>query len=90
MVLVITVLKVSFFINIIIYSSGIGDKHVPWVLDMKDMDVTVGIDDEMVIRAMHLFNFPAGKAYLKEKGVPEEVIAKLDLLGISSIANLMG
>ena len=69
---------------------GIGDKHVPWVLDVKNLDVAIAIDDEDVIRVMHLFNHPAGQAYLKEKGVPEEFIAKIGLLGISGIANMIG
>jgi cysteine synthase len=69
---------------------GIGDKHVPWVLDVKNVDAVVGIDDEDVIRVMHLFNHPAGAAYLREQGVSEEDIQNLPLLGISSIANLIG
>ena len=68
---------------------GIGDKHVPWVLNVKNMDNVVGIDDDLVIRTMHLFNFPAGQAYLRELGVPDAFIQKLNLLGISSIANMM-
>eukprot|EP01105_Mastigella_eilhardi_P006474 TRINITY_DN18033_c0_g1_i1.p2 TRINITY_DN18033_c0_g1~~TRINITY_DN18033_c0_g1_i1.p2 ORF type:complete len:504 (+),score=188.29 TRINITY_DN18033_c0_g1_i1:121-1512(+) len=69
---------------------GIGDKHVPWVLNVKNMDVAVAIDDDKVIRCMHLFNFPAGREYLKSKGISADLVAKLELMGISSIANLMG
>ncbi len=69
---------------------GIGDKHVPWILNCKNLDMIVAIDDEDVIRVMHLFNQPAGQAYLKEKGVPEDFIKKINLLGISGIANLLG
>ena len=69
---------------------GIGDGAIPWVLDVKNIDVATAIDDEDVVRVMHLFNHPAGKAYLKEKGVPDAFIAQLGLLGISSIANLLG
>lgn len=69
---------------------GIGDKHVPWVLNVKNLDVIVAIDDEVVIRTMHLFNQPAGKEYLRSVGVPEETIEKLALMGISSIANMIG
>jgi len=39
---------------------------------------------------MRLFNEPAGQDYLKKQGVDSEFIDKLDLLGISSIANLIG
>ena len=57
---------------------------------MKNIDLIVEIDDQDVMKVVHLFNQPAGIAYLKEKGVPEETIKKLNLLGISSVANLLG
>jgi cysteine synthase A len=70
---------------------GIGDKHVPWIHNIKNMDLVAGIDDNPNIRLMRLFNEPAGKEYLKnEVGMDAELVDKLDLLGISSIANLMG
>ncbi|MCD4818197.1 MAG: pyridoxal-phosphate dependent enzyme [Candidatus Cloacimonetes bacterium] len=69
---------------------GIGDKHVPWIHNMKNMDMVAGIDDEPNMHIMRLFNEPEGKKYLVEKGVDPELIEKLDLLGISSIANIMG
>ena len=69
---------------------GIGDAFVPWILNMKNIDVVIGIDDEDVMNVLHLFNQPAGIEYLKEKGVNDETIKKLNLLGISSIANLLG
>ncbi|MBN2460315.1 MAG: pyridoxal-phosphate dependent enzyme [Candidatus Cloacimonetes bacterium] len=70
---------------------GIGDKHVPWILNMKNMDMVVAIDDEPNIRLMRLFNEKAGKEFMDhELGLDKELLARLDLLGISSIANLMG
>ncbi|MBC8526772.1 MAG: pyridoxal-phosphate dependent enzyme [Candidatus Cloacimonetes bacterium] len=69
---------------------GIGDKHVPWIHNMKNMDMVADIDDNACIFLMRLFNEPEGKKYLKKKGVNQEIIDKLDLLGISSIANLIG
>jgi len=69
---------------------GIGDKHVPWIHNMKNMDMVAGIDDEHCMRLLRLFNEPIGKSHLKTKGVPEESVNKLDLLGISSAANLIG
>ena len=68
---------------------GIGDKHVPWIHNMKNTDVAVGIDDEACMRLLRVFNEPAGRAYLQAVGVEWELIGKLDLLGISSIANLL-
>ena len=70
---------------------GIGDKHVPWIHNIKNMDLVAGIDDEPNMRIMRLFNEPDGKEFLvKEAGIDENLVNKLDLLGISSIANMMG
>ncbi len=70
---------------------GIGDKHVPWIHNIKNMDMVAGIDDNPNIRLMRLFNEPAGKEYLKDEvGMDAGLVDKLELLGISSIANLMG
>ncbi|MBN1827261.1 MAG: pyridoxal-phosphate dependent enzyme [Candidatus Eisenbacteria bacterium] len=70
---------------------GIGDKHVPWIHNLKNMDMVAGIDDRPNIRLMRLFNEEEGKRWLvEERKVDPELAAKLDLLGISSIANLMG
>jgi cysteine synthase len=70
---------------------GIGDKHVPWIHNIKNMDMVAGIDDEPNMHIMRLFNEPDGKKFLVEEvGVEPELVEKLDLLGISSIANLMG
>jgi len=69
---------------------GIGDKHVPWIHNLRNTDMVIGIDDDPNIDIMRLFNEPAGHKLLKEKGVSQSVIGKLETLGISSIANLMG
>ena len=68
---------------------GIGDKHVPWIHNIKNTDVAVGIDDEACMRLMRLFNEPDGRAHLKGSGVDPDLVDRLDLLGISSIANLL-
>jgi cysteine synthase len=70
---------------------GIGDKHVPWIHNIKNMDLVAGIDDNPNIRLMRLFNEPEGVSYLKnELGIAPELVEKLKYLGISSIANLIG
>jgi cysteine synthase len=69
---------------------GIGDKHVPWIHNLKNMDMVAGIDDEACMRLVRLFNETEGKEYLKSKGISPETVDKLELLGISSIANLVG
>jgi cysteine synthase len=69
---------------------GIGDKHVPWIHNIKNMDMVADIDDEHCIRIIRLFNEKAGRKYLEKMGVDEELTSKLELLGISSIANILG
>ena len=69
---------------------GIGDKHVPWIFNVKNLDLVIALDDNDVMDVMHLVNHPEGIKYLKEKGVPEDFIQKLPLLGISGIANMLG
>ncbi|MBD3224213.1 MAG: pyridoxal-phosphate dependent enzyme [Caldithrix sp.] len=69
---------------------GIGDKHVPWIHNLHNTDMVAAIDDRPNMRLMRLFNEPAGQQYLQDKGVQPEIVEQLPLLGISSIANLMG
>lgn len=69
---------------------GIGDKHIPWIMNVKNLDMVVGIDDEAPMRLIRLFNEPAGKSYLEKKGFAKEFMEKLNYFGISSIANILG
>ncbi|MEW6717425.1 MAG: pyridoxal-phosphate dependent enzyme [Chloroflexota bacterium] len=68
---------------------GIGDKHVPWIHNLKNTDVIMAVDDHAVVSLARLFNEPAGRSYLVMQGVPEAMVSKLDLLGFSSIANVI-
>jgi cysteine synthase A len=68
---------------------GIGDKHVPWIHNVRNTDMVIAIDDEAPISLIRLFNEPEGKEYLQKEGVPTELVEKLDLLGISGAANLI-
>jgi cysteine synthase len=68
---------------------GIGDKHVPWIHNVKNTDIIVAIDDNAVVNLSRLFNEPVGRAYLSKSGVPESVVANLDLLGFSGISNVL-
>lgn len=68
---------------------GIGDKHVPWIHNIKTTDMVVAIDDNAVVNIMRLFNEPEGRKYLVKKGVPEAIVSQLDLLGFSGIANTL-
>lgn len=68
---------------------GIGDKHVPWIHNVKNTDYITAIDDYSVVNVMRLFNEPEGRKYLVKKGVPEAVVNQLDLMGFSGIANML-
>ena len=68
---------------------GIGDKHIPWIHNVKNTDMVMAIDDESPMSVIRLFNEPAGKKYLASQGVSEQFIETLPLLGISGVANLL-
>ena len=68
---------------------GIGDKHIPWIHNVKNTDAVCAIDDEDPLRVLRLFNENAGKKWLSRSGVSKSTISKLSWLGISSIGNLL-
>ncbi|MBE0566739.1 MAG: pyridoxal-phosphate dependent enzyme [Krumholzibacteria bacterium] len=68
---------------------GIGDKHVPWIHNVRNTDCVAAVDDEDCMRLLRLFNEPAGHALLAGEGVPAEVVAALPLIGISGIGNVL-
>ncbi len=68
---------------------GIGDKHVPWIHNVKNTDMVVAIDDEATISLIRLFNEPAGQKYLADRGVSAGLINRLSWLGISCVGNLL-
>lgn len=68
---------------------GIGDKHVPWIHNVRNTDNVIAIDDENTMRLLRLFNEPAGKKLLEKEGIKKELLEKLPLLGISGICNML-
>ena len=68
---------------------GIGDKHVPWIHNVKNTDMVLSIDDQDCMDIYRLFNEKAGHDYLSSIGVKDEDIAHLSLFGISGIGNLL-
>ncbi len=68
---------------------GIGDKHIPWIHNVRNTDMVAAIDDEAVMQVMRLFNEPEGRKHLANAGVPDDFIANLSLPGISCICNLI-
>jgi len=68
---------------------GIGDKHVPWIHNVKNTDLVTAIDDNAVVNISRLFNEKAGRELLVNKDVPEDLVSELGLLGFSGIANML-
>jgi hypothetical protein len=68
---------------------GIGDKHVPWIHNVKNTDVVTAIDDEDCMRLLRLFNEKKGSDYLSSSGIEKNVVNDLPLIGISGIGNLL-
>ncbi len=68
---------------------GIGDKHVPWVHNVRNTDMVSAVDDEDCIRIMRLFNENKGKEYLAKLGIEEKTVEALVDIGISGISNLL-
>jgi cysteine synthase len=68
---------------------GIGDKHVPWVHNVRNTDAVAAVDDEDCMRVLRLFNEPDGKKYLASLGIPQQQVDRLSLLGISGIGNML-
>jgi cysteine synthase A len=70
---------------------GIGDKHIPFVHNVKNTDVVCAIDDNHAVNLLRLFNTEVGHEFLKkETGVSQDFLDLLPLLGISGIANVLG
>ncbi len=68
---------------------GIGDKHVPWIHNVKNTNLVTAVDDEDCLRLFRLFNERSGQEYLQSIGLDKEFIDQLGLFGISSIANIL-
>jgi cysteine synthase len=68
---------------------GIGDKHVPWIHNLRNTDMVIAVDDEAPIQVIRLFNEPEGQRFLAGMGVPDDLVGRLSLLGISGVANLL-
>ncbi len=68
---------------------GIGDKHVPWIHNVRNTDMVIAVDDEAPMSLLRLCNEPEGRAELARRGIPSETLDRLPELGISSLANLV-
>ena len=69
---------------------GIGDKHIPLIHNVMNTDLAAAVSDQATDQLVILFNTDVGREYLRDRrGVPEETIAALSSLGISSICNIL-
>ena len=67
---------------------GIGDKHVPWIHNVRNTDMVIAVDDSHCMNALRLFNEPTGQDYLRCLGISDSFIESLSLVGISGMSNL--
>jgi cysteine synthase len=68
---------------------GIGDKHIPWIHNVRNTDTVAAVDDEQTMQLMRLFNEDEGHACLRREGVDEATIGALGQIGISGLCNLV-
>jgi cysteine synthase len=68
---------------------GIGDKHVPWIHNVRNTDMVAAVDDEQTMQLMRLFNEEEGQACLRREGVDERTLGQLGQVGISGLCNLV-
>jgi cysteine synthase len=69
---------------------GIGDKHVPYIHNVMNTDLVVGVSDRSVAALDLLFNNKTGLAYLSDRRrIGSETIEALKYLGLSGIANVV-
>jgi cysteine synthase len=69
---------------------GIGDKHVPYIHNVMNTDIVVGVSDRSTGSLDQLFNSETGRGYLSaRRQLDLQTIAGLEYLGLSGIANLV-
>ncbi len=68
---------------------GIGDKHIPWIHNVRNTDLVVAVDDEQSMQLVRLFNEDEGHSCLRREGVDEATIEALGQIGISGLCNLV-
>ena len=69
---------------------GIGDKHIPLIQNVMNMDIVAGVSDRSCDLLNVLFNTQTGRSYLAErKGIDPDLLAALGGMGLSGIANVL-
>jgi cysteine synthase len=69
---------------------GIGDKHIPFIHNVMNTDVVVGVSDRASDSLNALFGSEIGRKYLQERRkLDPALIAAFDDVGISGFANIV-
>ena len=68
---------------------GIGDKHIPLIHNVTNTDLVVAVSDDSTDKLDVLFNTPAGKRVLEERGIDPALSNMLVDMGYSSICNTL-
>jgi cysteine synthase A len=71
---------------------GIGDKHVTWIHNVRNMDLLMCVDDMESVRGLALLtNLVGMETLVKRYGVPEVDIETMSqFFGISGVCNVLG
>ncbi len=71
---------------------GIGDKHVTWVHNVRNMDALACIDDLACKKGLQALADPVGQRYLENHlGLAPELVAEIAVtFGISGVCNVLG
>ncbi len=69
---------------------GIGDKHIPLIHNVTNMDGVVAVSDRACDELGMVFNTDEGRTHLTgDRGVDDAVVATLGHFGLSSICNVL-
>ena len=63
---------------------GIGDKHIPFIHNVTNTDLVVGVSDRSCDELGVAFASAEGRAHLSAAGVDDAVLDTLDHFGLSS------
>jgi len=68
---------------------GIGDKHIPLIHNVMNIDAVIAVSDRVTDQLNLLFGSEAGRRYLKARQkLDDKAIAAFDDVGISGFANI--
>lgn len=69
---------------------GIGDKHIPFIHNVMNTDVVIGVSDSASDSLNLLFGGNAGRGYLAgRRKIDPDVLREFDNIGISGLANIV-